>query len=1180
MSSAHAVQAVQPPAHATAAPIQRKGTASEEALDRPQRLLSSLASVPAVQRKCADCDATDEHRQMPVQPALEVGPVDDPYEREADQIAGQVMAMREPVRRQPEESPEDRIQPRRAAASIQRTPAPLLEADPLRDPTDMPRMKPDQAAAGPEHIAASAAELTSGGSPLSAKTREFFESRMGRDLSDVRIHRGVDGQALNASISARAFTYRNHIWLSRAEPSGPSFTMAHELAHVLQQTAPGPVGTQQTERETAASASSLAVQRRKKAFWLPGKTLSAGKLHQSMHDRALEEIGKAHPSILSEVPIPGATRKLVDVGAEGRADIYTATPNPNVMVPGLKEELSPTTSRQPAGNANPAPSMASLADFKPKFFESMKQGSTKIDHEGRRAPKIDSGTLTDIASAPANIQIGEMKPAHDMGYRESGAKQIANYMAGITSVAKTVNSVSGLSQRWKPDTQVIDGTSLIPSGWDVSKTHTDWPITNLKIRHYKPTRAKTPSGKRKVKAVNAHQGRKKSQPIRGRWMMAPDNAPGHKGVFVYFLAPNPSDLDTALKPASTRKEFRELAAKLQKIKQDLITSPKSAASGAKPKPRRLPAKARRINASPAAARVVRKELKDDFKATEWEQARTGAGLPQGKKDNSLLGEYATAADSDLREDIAEKGAMVEWLKNKPETKGTEYTEKTDYDSLLTDLKLLKGVDFWTGIKAKPFGILREKFGLFFVKAYDKAVGLDKKIREKFKSFNKDKILAGGKGTIIKAAAKVASVVLPRLAKPFLAKMFDTIIECGIKGFEAKFRELVEGTVIDDVIETADQLKDKVEKLATDMETFFQDLVTKTMTPITREFEQYVSEAKLAMDVVKMIKEITQAIRIGSCVAGLALAPETVGIGAVVGCGAALGDYILSKFGLSPVDHLIGTILSSCKMQNKLGALMAGIGFIKTLPGRAGKAIIKEVKSRLKNSKELKDLGAVKGKDFGLHASELFCNPDGLQFPDMGYEKSDCSDTGSYRTSKTGSFDIPDNIPLYEKEKPIPASERLWRGREIPPGREGELAPDPTKSKPPKPSKQGNDNDAETGGVSNRPDSATEAPRDTSAKPIDANLEIRGDFNDKTQYDGTQRTWGYLSGTDSNGAHYDDIPVAIRVFDVYNKGNQPHIKFKFRLESKKHDIILHDSKTGSALQIWDSGTKIFDLPIRP
>lgn len=137
----------------------------------------------------------------------------DRYEQEADSIAGRVMAMRDA----------------KVAA-----------------PTAMPPRISMRAAGGGgngggESIAASDATLTGGGSELPTATRGFFESRMGRDLSDVRVHSGDEASALNASIQAKAFTYKNHVWLGAGETATPSFTMAHELAHVMQQTGPGPV---------------------------------------------------------------------------------------------------------------------------------------------------------------------------------------------------------------------------------------------------------------------------------------------------------------------------------------------------------------------------------------------------------------------------------------------------------------------------------------------------------------------------------------------------------------------------------------------------------------------------------------------------------------------------------------------------------------------------------------------------------------------------------------------------------------------------------------------------------------------------------------------------------------------------------------------------------------------------
>lgn len=183
-----------------------------------QRRLNAAASAASVQRKCAACEQ-EEQEESGVQPRLEVGPVGDRYEMEADSIAAQVMAM-----------PAPDVAATAADESVQRAcSACSASKEELRARRD----------GGDESIAASDGQLTHGGSALPSATRRFFEERMGRDLGDVRVHSGSDAAAKNDSISARAFTYKNHVWLGSGESALPTFTMAHELAHVMQQTAPG-----------------------------------------------------------------------------------------------------------------------------------------------------------------------------------------------------------------------------------------------------------------------------------------------------------------------------------------------------------------------------------------------------------------------------------------------------------------------------------------------------------------------------------------------------------------------------------------------------------------------------------------------------------------------------------------------------------------------------------------------------------------------------------------------------------------------------------------------------------------------------------------------------------------------------------------------------------------------------
>ena len=74
--------------------------------------------------------------------------------------------------------------------------------------------------------------------PLDAATRGFFEPRLGRDLSAVRVHTGAAADAAARALRAQAFTLGHDIAFARHRYQ-PATTpgrrlLAHELAHVLQ----------------------------------------------------------------------------------------------------------------------------------------------------------------------------------------------------------------------------------------------------------------------------------------------------------------------------------------------------------------------------------------------------------------------------------------------------------------------------------------------------------------------------------------------------------------------------------------------------------------------------------------------------------------------------------------------------------------------------------------------------------------------------------------------------------------------------------------------------------------------------------------------------------------------------------------------------------------------------------
>lgn len=77
------------------------------------------------------------------------------------------------------------------------------------------------------------------GQGLPDQAKGFFETGFGQDFSDVRVHADKDSDALNESLSARAFTVGSDIFFRSGEynPEGQAGKelIAHELTHVVQQ---------------------------------------------------------------------------------------------------------------------------------------------------------------------------------------------------------------------------------------------------------------------------------------------------------------------------------------------------------------------------------------------------------------------------------------------------------------------------------------------------------------------------------------------------------------------------------------------------------------------------------------------------------------------------------------------------------------------------------------------------------------------------------------------------------------------------------------------------------------------------------------------------------------------------------------------------------------------------------
>ena len=217
-------------------------------------------------------------RSGALQAKLRIGQPGDVYEQEADRVADAVMRMPEPeVQRQvePEEEEEETLQSKPLASQItplvqvQRQEEPkeeeeMLETKPLAQeitPLVQRQVEPEeeeepimtkalsnrtQQASDSLHIRLNRSR--GGGQPLPETDRDFMETRLGVDFSNVRVHTNSDAIQMSRELNAHAFTHGRDIYFGsgRYSPgtSSGKRLLAHELTHVLQQDRGGSSGVE------------------------------------------------------------------------------------------------------------------------------------------------------------------------------------------------------------------------------------------------------------------------------------------------------------------------------------------------------------------------------------------------------------------------------------------------------------------------------------------------------------------------------------------------------------------------------------------------------------------------------------------------------------------------------------------------------------------------------------------------------------------------------------------------------------------------------------------------------------------------------------------------------------------------------------------------------------------------
>ncbi|MCF6404962.1 DUF4157 domain-containing protein [Chitinophaga filiformis] len=200
-----------------------------------------------------------------VQRKLTVGQPDDPYEKQADQVADKVVQrMSQPAADRtkaaatagstvtaahaPALSQSENLQMKGQEGKEELGEEKQLQRKPVFD--SMADQGEDQVQRKENNTADTKSSSNAGleqrlqhskgsGSPLPAETRQAMESSMGADFSGVRVHTGKEAASLSNDLEAQAFTHGNDIYFNEGKFDTTSSTgrhlLAHELTHTVQQ---------------------------------------------------------------------------------------------------------------------------------------------------------------------------------------------------------------------------------------------------------------------------------------------------------------------------------------------------------------------------------------------------------------------------------------------------------------------------------------------------------------------------------------------------------------------------------------------------------------------------------------------------------------------------------------------------------------------------------------------------------------------------------------------------------------------------------------------------------------------------------------------------------------------------------------------------------------------------------
>ncbi len=839
---------------ATAAPLQARaarpappGIAAGGGL-RLQRKCACGAERSPLAPQCGECASKTLLGRM-LQAKLRVNEPGDAYEREADEVAQAVMGQM-PQSAGPSSAP-------RAA----RTKKPAMPAE---------------------------SDLVRGGAPLAADVAAFYEARFGRDFSAVRIHADDTAADYNEAVDAFAFTFGNHVWLGPRVQHRASHILAHELAHVVQQTQPPPLAAAPAH-PSKLGASPQRVQRYE-PYWMPAEFIARDrnakkKVGTGTHKLVLPLIGKEN-GIHTEAPVPNAdTKSGVSLGVTGIADLYRATTTVGVFFDGqsLPRELGSNPELRHAG-----------------------ERLERNGHIDKSAPRADEArqSVVRAGQAPTDIAVGDLKPSHGTVEASGGPQQVKDYLGGFRLARDEVNKLS----------VGTGGTHQTDARWNPLTTHA------LAVAIPDQLKASTHGQGQKSRAlVQVHNGRVVDAPrpavgkrpafVMGKVYVT--ESPDKGGIYNYVWEP-----DTLAQAAGPPASVTDMGTEVEsKLVAPLMASPVKTARKSRPAAALANRAALRHGIQKKPLEEAPAEVKDPFDQASFEQ---------WKSDHRELTEKEAVLEKTPEFGDAESRTLAVRDREAAIRSGFQFPAISKGEQ--AGVKTIGKIRFWTGASSAIFGRLRYWFGGLFVKV----VNAYHAIRARFQGLLKDRQNTPKKGGLLGTVIRIAFEVLKAAGRFMVTRTAQHLVDSLKQGVARKLKSLIPEDRIEEFEAKVKEVTDFAEDLERRAVATVEAFVQKTVGPYLGYIETLSDVADKLSEVTSVVSKVRWGARVLAC-----LSPPGWG------CLWILAQSVIEKFASWLVD--------SCWFKKEIAPLVTAVEFIASLPKRLAQFIIDGIRSFLPDS---------------------------------------------------------------------------------------------------------------------------------------------------------------------------------------------------------------------------------------